>query len=159
MKTLMTVIALLLTIGTSSLTAQAAPQELLQGTRTRIYMIGEGDTPCGSRTVAIPITVQGPRVLTQSLQVLLNTPDPHHPEYFTALEPHQLRLASVTINRQGTAVIRLTGTIEVANACDAARSRAQLERTALQFPSVKRVNIFLNGEALESALRKAIRQQ
>ena len=154
----MTVIALLLTIGTSSLTAQAAPQQLQQ-TRTRIYMISSRDTPCGSRTVAVPITVQGPRVLTQSLQVLLNTPDPHHPEYFTALEPHQLRIQSVTINRQGTAVIRLTGTIDVANACDAARSRAQLERTALQFPSVRRVNIYLNGEALESALRQAIRQQ
>ncbi len=51
------------------------------------------------------------------------------------------------------------GTIEVANAFGAARSRAQLERTALQFPSVKRVTISLNGEALESALRKAIRQQ
>ena len=159
MKTLMTVIALLLTIGTSSLTAQAAPQQPQQRTRTMIYMVSSRDTPCGSRTVAVPITVQGPRVLTQSLQVLLNTPDPHHPEYFTALEPHKLTLQSVAITPQGTAVIRLRGSIEVANACDAARSRAQLERTALQFPSVKRVNITLNGEALASALRRAVRQQ
>ncbi len=159
MKTLMTIIALLIAIGTSSLTVQATSFELRQRIRTNIYMISSRDTPCGSSTVPIPITVQGPRVLTQSLQVLLNTPDPHHPEYFTALEPHQLRLASVAITRQGTAVIRLRGTIDVANACDAARSRAQLERTALQFPSVRRVNISLNGEALESALRKAIRQQ
>ena len=145
MNTLMTVIALLITIGTSTLQGQVARPELQQQIRTRIYMISSRDTPCGSSTVPIPITVQGPRVLTQSLQVFLTTPDPHHPEYFTALEPHDLTLESVNITRQGTAVIRLRGSIDVANACDAARSRAQLERTALQFPSVKRVTIYLNG--------------
>ena len=145
MNTLMTIIALLITIGTSTLQGQVARPELQQQIRTRIYMISSRDTPCGSSTVPIPITVQGPRVLTQSLQVLLNTPDPHHPEYFTALEPHDLTLESVSITRQGTAVIRLRGSIDVANACDAARSRAQLQRTALQFPSVKRVAIYLNG--------------
>ena len=141
MNTLMTIIALLITIGTSMLPRQAARQELQQHVRTRIYMIASRDTLCGSSTVALPITVQGPRVLTQSLQVLLNTPDPHHPEYFTALEPHNLTLELVSITRQGTAEIRLRGSIDVANACDAARSRAQIERTALQFPSVKRVTI------------------
>ena len=145
MNTLMTIIVLLITIGTSTLPGQTARQELQQQVRTRIYMIASRDTPCGSSTVPIPITVQGPRVLTQSLQVLLNTPDPHHPEYFTALEPHKLTLASVSITRQGTAVIRLRGSIDIAGACDVARSRAQIERTALQFPSVKRVTIYLNG--------------
>ena len=57
----------------------------------------------------------------------------------------KLTLESVNITRQGTAVIRLRGSMDVANACDAARSRAQLQRTALQFPSVKRVAIYLNG--------------
>ena len=145
MKTLMTIIALLIAIGTSSLTVQATSFELRQRIRTNIYMISSRDTPCGSRTVPVPITVDGPRVLTQSLHVLLSTPDPHHPEYFTALEPHNLKLASVNITRRGTAEIRLRGSIDVTNACDAARSRAQLERTALQFPSVKRVTIYLNG--------------
>ena len=145
MNTLMTIIALLITIGTSTLQGQAARQELQQQVRTRIYMIASQDTPCGSSTVPIPITVQGPRVLTQSLQVLLSTPDPHHPEYFTALEPHDLTLESVNFIWQETADMRLRGSIDVANACDAARSRAQIERTALQFPSVKRVTIYLNG--------------
>ncbi len=153
MKTLMTVIALLLAIGTSGLHAQAAGRNS-RPIRTNMYMISSRDTPCGSSTVAIPITVQGPRVLTQSIQVLLDTPDPHHPEYFTALEPHDLSNQSVAINRQGTATIRLSGSIDVGDACDAARSRAQLERTALQFPTVKRVNIFLNGEELGAALGK-----
>ncbi|HZG67375.1 MAG TPA: hypothetical protein VEZ12_11570 [Herpetosiphonaceae bacterium] len=92
MNTLMTIIALLITIGTSTLQGQVARQELQQQIRTRIYMISSRDIPCGSSTVPLPITVQGPRVLSQSLQVLLNTPDPHHPEYFTALEPHDLTL-------------------------------------------------------------------
>jgi len=159
MKTLMTIIALLLTIGAIGPTAQAAGQNAQWQARTKIYMISSRDTPCGSSTVAIPVTVQGPRVLTQSLQVLLNTPDPHHPEYYTALEPHDLALQSVAINRQGTATIRLSGSIEVGNACDAARSRAQLERTALQFPTVKRVNIYLNGEDLGAALAKRVPQK
>ena len=145
MNTLMTIIALLITIGTSTMPGQAARLELQQQVRTRIYMISSRDTPCGTSTVPIPITVQGPRVLTQSLQVLLSTRDPHHPEYFTALEPHNLTLQSVNITRQGTAEIRLRGSIDVGDACDAARSRAQIERTALQFPSVKRVAIYLNG--------------
>jgi len=153
----MTVIAFLLSIGTVSASVQATGQQFQQRTSTMIYMVSSRDNPCGSRTVPIRISVQGPRVLTQSLQVLLNTPDPHHPEYFTALEPHDLELRSVTINRQGTADIRLSGSIDVGDACDAARSRAQLERTALQFASVKRVNIYLNGEKFESALSKALR--
>ncbi len=146
MNTLMTIIVLLIAIGTSHLPGQRPDQAFQQRVRTKIYMISSPDSPCGSSTVPLPITVHGPRVLTQSLQVLLNTPDPHHPEYFTALEPHELTLALVNITRQGTADIRLRGSIDVASACDAARSRAQIERTALQFPSVKRVNIYLNGK-------------
>ena len=146
MNTLMTVVALLLSIGTGYPQMETGHLEhQQQSIRTRIYMIAARDTPCGSSTVPVPITVQGPRVLTESLQVLLNTPDPHHPEYFTALDPHELTLQSVSITRQGTAVIRLRGSIDIANTCDAARSRAQLERTALQFPSVKRVAIYING--------------
>src|SRR3712207_2798414 len=96
-KILMTVIAFLLSIGTVSASVQATGQQFQQRTSTMIYMVSSRDNPCGSRTVPIRISVQGPRVLTQSLQVLLNTPDPHHPEYFTALEPHDLELRSVTI--------------------------------------------------------------
>ena len=143
---LITFIALLLTLGTTSLEVQAASQNLQRETRAKIFMIASRDTPCGSNTVALPITVQGPRVLTQSLRVLLSTRDPHHPEYYNALEPHKLELASAAITRQGTAEIRLRGSIDVSSACDAARARAQLEQTALQFPSVKRVSIYLNGK-------------
>lgn len=48
----------------------------------------------------------------------------------------------------GTARIYLTGRLTgLAGVCDDPRARAQIEETALQFPTVERVEIYLNGSS------------
>lgn len=47
----------------------------------------------------------------------------------------------------GTARVYLTGSLSgLAGVCDDPRTRTQIEETALQFPTVDRVEIYLNGE-------------
>ena len=50
----------------------------------------------------------------------------------------------------GKADIRLSGTLTVGGACDHPRVEAQIRETALQFPTVKSVAIFINGMPLDT---------
>jgi spore germination protein GerM len=64
-----------------------------------------------------------------------------------------LRLKSVSI-RRGTATIYIVGEgPRVAGICDVPRITEQIEATAKQFPTVKRVKVFVNGRTLASAIR------
>jgi spore germination protein GerM len=64
-----------------------------------------------------------------------------------------LRLKSVSI-RRGTATIYIVGEGPfVAGICDEPRITSQIEATAKQFPTVKRVKVFVNGRTLAYAIR------
>ena len=52
----------------------------------------------------------------------------------------------------GDARIKLTGEYKSGGVCDEPRFENQIRETALQFPSVKSVHIFLNGKPLSEAL-------
>lgn len=75
-----------------------------------------------------------------------------------ALYASPLRLRGV--ERSGrTAKIHLDGYLEWGNACDAARVRLQLERTALQFRDLERVEIDVGGRPLDELLAAAGRRR
>lgn len=63
-----------------------------------------------------------------------------------------LTLKSVTIQNQ-TATIRISGNVFVAGICDEPRIVGQIEATARQFPTVKRVRVFLGNQPLAQAIR------
>ena len=63
-----------------------------------------------------------------------------------------LRLQSVSIQQQ-TATIRISGEVFVAGICDEPRIIGQIEETARQFPTVKRVNVFIGRRTLADAIR------
>ncbi len=64
-----------------------------------------------------------------------------------------LKLKSVAI-RRGIATIHIVGEGPfVAGVCDVPRITEQIEATAKQFPTVKRVRVFINGRSLASAIR------
>jgi hypothetical protein len=62
-----------------------------------------------------------------------------------------LKVKSVSLTR-GTATIQITGRLLVAGICDEPRITEQIEATAKQFPSVKRVRVFVSGTPLKEAI-------
>ena len=48
--------------------------------------------------------------------------------------------------------MRLNGTLQLGGVCDNPRVKAQLEQTALQFPTVKSVKYYINDKTLDEAL-------
>ncbi len=63
----------------------------------------------------------------------------------------KLHAESVVVN-DGVAVIRFVGRLSVAGIGDVPRILGQLDATAKQFPNVKKVEAYLNGEPLEEAI-------
>jgi hypothetical protein len=67
------------------------------------------------------------------------------------LSRSNLKVKSAGI-RKKTATIRLTGELISAGHCEDPRIEAQLTEIALQFPSVRRVSVFVNGVPLRTLL-------
>lgn len=63
-----------------------------------------------------------------------------------------LRVQSAVVSR-GVATIRVRGTLPVAGVCDEPRIEEQIKATARQFPGVRSVRVFLNGQRLADAIR------
>jgi Sporulation and spore germination len=67
---------------------------------------------------------------------------------------HASPLALDRIERRGVeALVYLQGYVELDGPCDGERALAQLTATALQFPDVQRVQLFLDGKPLPEVLR------
>lgn len=92
--------------------------------------------------------------LTAAINELLATP--RHPAGNPRLDNfwkgRNLKVRSVVI-RNNTATIHLTGEVFVAGICDMPRIESQIEETARQFPSVKRVKVFIGRQTLRNAIR------
>lgn len=130
--------------------------------RANIYLIaledaGGSGQAVGCNDSAIPVVrTFTPTVapLTAALQVLLSLgSNPYYGEsgLYNALYQSSLQLDSVNIvNRE--AIIQLSGQLVAGGVCDVPRLQAQLQLTALQFATVERVRIFVNGQPLEQLL-------
>jgi hypothetical protein len=72
-------------------------------------------------------------------------------DLYNSLYQSNLNLDSLNL-QDGVATIRLSGTVVLGGVCDTPRFQAQLEQTALQFSTVKQVNIFINDKPLSEVL-------
>lgn len=79
---------------------------------------------------------------------------PGVPELTNTLANSTLTADSVTV-KDGTAVLALKGDLRIGGICDAPRVQRQLEATALQFPTVKKVDISVNGRPLRDVLSES----
>jgi len=70
---------------------------------------------------------------------------------YNALARSRLTAERVTLT-DGVAEIRLAGAITLGGACDAPRVDAQIRQTALQFPAVKRVDVYIKDVPLAKVL-------
>ena len=109
---------------------------------------------CGDSVVPVQVTVphtQG--VLRAALEALLSLKEPSYGQsgLYNALYQSNLQLESVKLER-GKADINLSGTLMLGGECDNPRVKAQIEETALQFPTVSEVSVFVNGTPLEDVL-------
>lgn len=132
-----------------------------QFTRTNIFLIavddgGQSGKKIGCNDSVIPVEVEiEPTIapLRASLEALLAIEEEYYGQsgLYNALYASDLEVGAIDIE-QRQAFIQLSGTLSIGGVCDAPRVEAQLEETALQFSTVDRVSIFLNGDPLATYL-------
>ena len=143
--------------------AQQPPADPSAATvRTRIYLValddaGQSGQPIGCNDSLVPVTVDIPStraILRGSLDRLLSLRDANYGEsgFYNALYQSRLTIDDVRIE-QRVAIIKLSGQLVSGGTCNTPRIQAQLEQVALQFSTVDRVEITVNGIPLGDALR------
>jgi hypothetical protein len=112
-------------------------------------MIGCGDSIVAAQVQFAPTVAP----LTAALQQLLSNHSQFYGQsgLYNALYQSDLTLTGVNIV-DGEAIISLTGTVRLGGVCDAPRVASQLEQTALQYTTVNRVTITVNGQPLQNFL-------
>lgn len=130
-------------------------------THVKIYLVALDDKGklgkkigCGDSLVAvtrtIPATSGGLKAAIEELLSFRSEDTDKLQNFWTVGE--SLTLKSVSI-KKGTATINITGEgPTVAGVCDEPRVVEQIEATARQFPSVKRVKVFVNGKPLADVI-------
>jgi len=133
-----------------------------RGKTIKVYMVAVGDEGktgkkigCGDSIVATNRFIQPTTApLTAAINELITAPQlpAGNPRLENFWKGRDLRVVSVSI-LNNTATIRLAGEVFVAGICDVPRIESQIEETAKQFPSVKRVRVFIGSQTLRNALR------
>lgn len=107
---------------------------------------------CGDSLVAVTRTVKASGTpLKAALQELVATPREYNGQLGNYVFGPDLKVKSVSLSK-GTATIRFSGDIAVAGICDMPRITEQIEATAKQFPTVKRVRVFVGNRTLKDAI-------
>lgn len=128
----------------------------------KIYLVAVGDdgktgkkVGCGDSLIAVTRTIKKTAApLAAAIRELLQTP-PHlddSPNLENFWKGRNLKVRSVSIVNR-TATIRLSGALSVAGVCDEPRIESQIDATARQFPTVKRVKVFIGEQTLAAAIR------
>jgi hypothetical protein len=143
---------------TSVPTKTKAPPKMMND---KIVLIAVNDNGAAGKKIgcgdsAVPVVVQVPYtkgVLAAALNKLLSIKDQYYGEsgLYNALYQSNLTVDKVTV-KSGVADIRLKGTLILGGVCDSPRVQAQLEETALQFSTVKKVKTYLNNIPLATVL-------
>jgi hypothetical protein len=129
--------------------------------KVKIFLIGIDDNGASGKKVgatdsAIPVLVDiepTKAPLKAALTKLLSFHEPMYGQsgFYHSLYQSDLEIKSVIIEN-GEAVIELTGNLRLGGALDNPRVKAQIEETALQFDSVNKVSVFINGKTLDDEL-------
>ena len=140
---------------------KAAPTSASSSKDVKTFMIALNDNGvsgkkigCGDSVVGVIIQVPDPAApLRGALDKLLaaHTQNYGQSGLYNALFRSDLKLDMVTITN-GVAEIKLSGALTIGGVCDSPRVQAQLEETALQFSTVQKVNILVNGIRLQDLL-------
>ena len=124
----------------------------------KIYLVALGDNGAHGKKIGcedslVAVTSLVPKTaapLRAALEELLYISPPSGLQTFW--KGRDLRLQSVSIQKQ-IATIHISGEVFVAGICDEPRIIGQIEETARQFSTVKRVNVFIGRRRLADAIR------
>lgn len=141
----------------------AAVKEATPAQKTRevkVYLIALDDAGkagkkigCNDSLVAVTRTITATGIpLQAAMQELVAIPREFNEQLGNYVFGPDLKVKSVSISK-GTATIRFSGEIAVAGVCDIPRITEQIEATAKQFPTVKRVKVFVGNRTLKDAIR------
>ncbi len=130
--------------------------------RVNIYLVAVGDNGasgkaigCGDSLVAVEVPIPATQgVLRAALNELLALEgQPYYGQsgLYNALYLSHLRIENVSVV-DGEALIELKGELVTGGECDIPRIEEQLRATALQFATVQRVSVFVNGIPLQEVL-------
>jgi hypothetical protein len=129
--------------------------------RLKMFLIAMGDNGQSGQVVGcgdslIPVNIDVPYtqgVLRAALERLLATKEQFYGQsgLYNALYQSNLRIDELKI-QDGEAIVQLSGQAVLGGECDTPRLIAQIEATAMQFSTVQRVSVFLNGEPIRTAL-------
>jgi hypothetical protein len=129
--------------------------------RVRVFLILPDDggstgiaAGCGDSAVPVEVKLAQPEpALRGALRALLDMHSRfdrasglYNPLYASPLSLQRVERAGAE------ARVYLTGYVEIADNCDGKRALAQLTETALQFPDVQRVQLWLDGKPLRDLL-------
>jgi len=109
---------------------------------------------CGDSLVPVEVQVTPTRApLTAALHALLAIKTETYGEsgLYDSLYQSNLTVQSVAIVDR-TAIIRLTGKVQLGGTCDNPRFAGQIEATALQFSTVDTAQVFINGQSMADVL-------
>jgi hypothetical protein len=141
---------------------EGAATEAASKRDVKVYLVALDDKGKRGRKVGcddslVPVTRSIPAtkaLLKAALQELLSLPpeSADYPGLQNFWKGDHLALKSVAIVG-GTATIRISGAVAVAGVCDEPRIVGQIEATARQFSSVKKVRVFIGKQTLADAIR------
>jgi hypothetical protein len=138
-----------------------APDAAATADRVRVFLIAPQDGGRAGRKAAcddslVPIEVTLPRpapALEGALRALVAMGDQYDRASGLLNALYASRLEVAGVERQGAQVkVRLTGYVELGNACDNSRMLAQLNETALQFSGISYAHFELDGQSLRDLL-------
>ncbi|MEJ2709110.1 MAG: LysM peptidoglycan-binding domain-containing protein [Anaerolineales bacterium] len=132
-------------------TRQGGGTGSLDSVQVYLIALGNGTIGCGDGVVPVQRKIEATRApLTVAIQELLSIKQRMYGQsgLYDALYQSNLQIDSIDLN-QGTVTIRLRGELRLNGDCDQARVKAQIEQTALQFASVNKVEIFINGAPID----------
>jgi hypothetical protein len=145
-------------IATSTTTSTTTTTTTSGTTHVKVALISLNDNGksgtavgCGDSVVFVDRQVPATQApLRTALEQLLSIKSQTYGQsgLYNALYQSNLKVDDVAITN-GTATIHLSGTTQLGGVCDDPRFAAQLTQTALQFDTVKKVNIFVNGKTLQ----------
>lgn len=131
-------------------------------TNVKVYLVAVGDNgkrgkKIGCEDSLVPVTrkvAETSAPLKAAIEELLSIPaeSTDTPGLQNFWKGRNLKLQSVSIQQQ-TATIRISGEVFVAGICDEPRIIGQIEETARQFSTVKRVKVFIGKQTLAEAIR------
>jgi hypothetical protein len=129
--------------------------------RVKLYLIAVNDNGiagkkigCNDSLVAVDREIPATNApLTAALNLLFSLTDKNYGQsgLYNVLYQSKLEIDSAAIV-SGKATIHLSGSLVLSGVCDNPRVQAEIEQVALQFSTVKTVDVFLNGKSLQQAL-------